>query len=96
MIELFLVRSVYLVVSDRVDKSGYVNFEKHKWGCASGGSGGPPSLRSLETATPVQTPPTPYFSPDYPLSNSTSLRGQTTQRSVSIVTKLELPFMMYN
>ncbi|XP_076244092.1 uncharacterized protein LOC143185194 isoform X2 [Calliopsis andreniformis] len=33
----------------------------------------------------MQTPPTPYFSPDCPLSNSTSLRGQTTQRSKSRV-----------
>ena len=85
VIELFLVRSVNLVISDRVDKTGYVNFEKHKWGCASGGSGGPPSLRSLETPTPMPTPPTPYFSPDCPLSNSATLRGQTTQRSKSRV-----------
>nr|XP_031835730.1 uncharacterized protein LOC116428340 isoform X1 [Nomia melanderi] len=85
VIELFLVQNVSLVVSDRVNKSGNINFEKHKWGCASGGSGGPPSLRSLETPTPVPTPQTPYFSPDCALSNSTSLRGQTTQRSKSRV-----------
>ncbi|CAL7941649.1 unnamed protein product [Xylocopa violacea] len=85
VIELFLVRNVNLVISDRVDKTGYVNFEKHKWGCASGGSGGPPSLRSLETPTPVPTPPTPFFSPEYPLTNTTNLRGQTTQRSKSRV-----------
>nr|XP_003699234.1 PREDICTED: uncharacterized protein LOC100881410 [Megachile rotundata] len=85
VIELFLVRSVSLVISDRVDKSGYVNFEKHKWGCASGGSGGPPSLRSLETPTPVPTPPTSFFSPECPLSNTTNIRGQTTQRSKSRV-----------
>ncbi|XP_029048850.1 uncharacterized protein LOC114878804 isoform X1 [Osmia bicornis bicornis] len=85
VIELFLVRSVHLVISDRVDKSGYINFEKHKWGCASGGSGGPPSLRSLETPTPMPTPPTPFFSPECPLSNTTNIRGQTTQRSKSRV-----------
>ncbi|KZC14422.1 PREDICTED: uncharacterized protein LOC107192625 [Dufourea novaeangliae] len=85
VIELFLVRSVNLVVSDRVNKSGYINLEKHKWGCASGGSGGPPSLRSLETPTPMPTPQTPYFSPDSTLSSSIALRGQTTQRSKSRV-----------
>ncbi|XP_076290722.1 uncharacterized protein LOC143214057 isoform X1 [Lasioglossum baleicum] len=85
VIELFLVQNVTLVVSDRVNKSGDINFEKYKWGCASGGSGGPPSLRSLETPTPVATPQTPYFSPDCALSNSTSLRGPTTQRSKSRV-----------
>ncbi|XP_053997623.1 uncharacterized protein LOC128886609 isoform X1 [Hylaeus anthracinus] len=84
-IELFLVRSVNLVVSDRVDKTGSINFGKHKWGSVSGGSGGPPSLRSLETPTPMTTPSTPYFSPDCPLSNSIALRGQTTQRSKSRV-----------
>lgn len=72
------------MISDRVDKTGYVNLEKHKWGCASGGSGGPPSLRSLETPTPMPTSLTPFFSPECPLSNTTNLRGQTTQRSVSI------------
>ncbi|XP_078045946.1 uncharacterized protein LOC144474687 [Augochlora pura] len=85
VIELFLVQNVTLVVSDRVNKSGDIQFEKYKWGCASGGSGGPPSLRSVETPTPVPTPQTPYFSPDCSLSNSTSLRGQTTQRSKSRV-----------
>ncbi|XP_076167830.1 uncharacterized protein LOC143146953 isoform X2 [Ptiloglossa arizonensis] len=85
VIELFLIRSVNLVISDRVDKTGCVNFGKHKWGCVSGGSGGPPSLRSLETPTPMTTPPTLYFSPDCPLSNSVTLRGQTTQRSKSRV-----------
>lgn len=75
------------MISDRVDKTGYINFEKHKWGCASGGSGGPPSLRSLETPTPMPTPPTSFFSPECPLSNTTNLRGQTTQRSVSTVSK---------
>lgn len=73
------------MISDRVDKTGYINFEKHKWGCASGGSGGPPSLRSLGTPTPIPTPPTPFFSPECPLSNTTNIRGQTTQRSVSIL-----------
>ncbi|XP_043593078.1 uncharacterized protein LOC122572312 isoform X2 [Bombus pyrosoma] len=85
VIELFLIRSVDLVISDRVDKTGYINFEKHKWGCASGGSGGPPSLRSLETPAPMPTPPTSFFSPECPLSNTTNLRGQTTQRSKSRV-----------
>lgn len=73
------------MISDRVDKTGYINFEKHKWGCASGGSGGPPSLRSLGTPTPIPTPPTPFFSPECPLYNTTNIRGQTTQRSVSIL-----------
>lgn len=73
------------MISDRVDKTGYVNLEKHKWGCVSGGSGGPPSLRSLETPTPMPTSSTPFFSPEYPLSNTTNLRGQTTQRSKSRV-----------
>lgn len=73
------------MISDRVDKTGYINFEKHKWGCASGGSGGPPSLRSLGTPTPIPTPPTPFFSPECPLSNTTNIRGQTTQRSKSRV-----------
>ncbi|XP_043252771.1 uncharacterized protein LOC122397581 isoform X1 [Colletes gigas] len=85
VIELFLVRSVNLVVSDKVDKTGCVNFGKHKWGSISGGSGGPPSLRSVETPTPMTTPPTSYFSPDCPLSNSIVRRGQTTQRSKSRV-----------
>lgn len=84
-IELFLVRNVSLVVSDRVDKAGYVNSEKHKWGCISGGSGGPPSLRSIETSNPMPTPPTPFCSSECPLSNSTNLRGQTGQRSKSRV-----------
>lgn len=69
------------MISDRVDKSGQANSDKRKWGYASGGSGGPPSLRSIEVPTP--TPPTPYFNADGPLSNSTNLRGQPTQRTVS-------------
>ncbi|XP_014482399.1 PREDICTED: uncharacterized protein LOC106748423 isoform X2 [Dinoponera quadriceps] len=82
-IEVFLVRSVSLVVSDRVDKAGYTNSERHKWICASGGSGGPRSLRSVEVTTP--TPPTPLLSSECPSSNSANLRGQTTQRSKSRV-----------
>lgn len=83
-IEVFLVRSVSLVVSDRVDKAGYANSERHKWVCASGGSGGPRSLRSVEVTTPTPTPPTPLLSSlECPSSNSANLRGQTTQRSVS-------------
>lgn len=78
---MFLVRSVNLVASDRVDKAGHTNFEIHRWACGvSGGSGGPRSLRSVEVPTP--TPPTPLLSSECPSSNST-LRGQTTQRSVS-------------
>ena len=80
------------MISDRVDKTGYVNLEKHKWGYASGGSGGPPSLRSLETPTPMPTSLTPFFSPECPLSNTTNLRGQTTQRSVSIKVKFQFCF----
>jgi len=78
---LFLVRSVNLVASDRIDKAGHTNFERHRWAYVSGGSGGPRSLRSIEIPTP--TPPTPLLSPECPSSNST-LRGQTTQRSVSM------------
>ncbi|XP_011338622.1 uncharacterized protein LOC105280094 isoform X2 [Ooceraea biroi] len=85
-IELFLVRSVTLVISDRVDKkTGHANFERHRWGCASGGSGGPRSFRSIEAPTPTPTPPTPLLSSECPSSNSTNLRGQTTQRSKSRV-----------
>ncbi|XP_032689021.1 uncharacterized protein LOC116852604 isoform X2 [Odontomachus brunneus] len=84
-IELFLVRSVSLVVSDRVDKAGYTNSDRHKWVCASGGSGGPRSLRSVEVTTPTPTPPTPLLSSECPSSNSANLRGQTTQRSKSRV-----------
>jgi len=78
---LFLVRGVNLVASDRVDKAGHTNFERPRWACISGGSGGLRSLRSIEIPTP--TPPTPLLSSECPSSNST-LRGQTTQRSVSI------------
>ncbi|XP_025161028.1 uncharacterized protein LOC105188490, partial [Harpegnathos saltator] len=81
-VEVFLVRSVSVVVSDRVDKAGYTNSERHKWVC---GSGGPRSLRSVEVTTPTPTPPTPLFSSECPSSNSANLRGQTTQRSKSRV-----------
>ncbi|XP_029676227.1 uncharacterized protein LOC115243407 isoform X2 [Formica exsecta] len=84
-IELFLVRSVSLVISDRVDKTDHTNSEKHRWICASGGSGGPRSLRSIEVPTPTPTPPTPLLSSECPSSNLTNLRGQTTQRSKSRV-----------
>lgn len=78
---MFLVRSVNLVVSDKVDKAGHTNLERYRWAYGiSGGSGGPRSLRSVEVLTP--TPPTPLLSSECPSSNST-LRGQTTQRSVS-------------
>ncbi|KYN07293.1 Protein chiffon, partial [Cyphomyrmex costatus] len=83
-VELFLVRSVNLVASDRVDEAGHTNFERPRWTCISGGSGGPRSLRSIEIPTP--TPPTPLLSSECPSSNST-LRGQTTQRSYRIKTK---------
>ncbi|XP_033208039.1 titin homolog [Belonocnema kinseyi] len=82
-VEVFLVRNVHIVISDRVDKSGQANSDKRKWAYASGGSGGPPSLRSIEVPTPTPTPPTPYFNADGPLSNSTNLRGQPTQRTKS-------------
>ncbi|KYN40312.1 Protein chiffon [Trachymyrmex septentrionalis] len=82
VVELFLVRGVNLVASDRVDKAGHTNFERPKWACISGGSGGLRSLRSIEIPTP--TPPTPLLSSECPSSNST-LRGQTTQRSKSRV-----------
>lgn len=83
-IELFLVRGVSLVISDRVDKTGHTNSEKHRWTCASGGSG-PRSLRSIEVPTPTPTPSTPLLSSECPSSNYTNLRGQTTQRSKSRV-----------
>lgn len=89
-IEVFLVRNVDIVISDRVDKTGQTNSDKRKWGYASGGSGGPPSLRSIEAPTPTPTPPTPYLNADGPLSNSTNLRVQTTQRTVS--SQFFLPF----
>ncbi|KAG7198784.1 hypothetical protein KM043_001765 [Ampulex compressa] len=84
-IELFLVRSVSIVVSDRVDKAGYANSEKRKWGCANVGSGGPPLPRSIDVPTPTPTPPTPFLSSECSLSNSAALRGQTAQRSKSRV-----------
>ncbi|XP_014609590.1 PREDICTED: uncharacterized protein LOC106789681 isoform X1 [Polistes canadensis] len=81
VIELFLVRTVSLVVTDRIDKVGQINSEKYKWGCISGGSGGTPSLRSLEIPTP--TPPTSLLSSECPLYNTTNLQGHPTQRSKS-------------
>ncbi|XP_011500760.1 PREDICTED: uncharacterized protein LOC105364525, partial [Ceratosolen solmsi marchali] len=85
-IELFLVKNVTLVITDRSDKSAQGTAgDKRKWGYASGGSGGPPSLRSIEIQTPTPTPPTPYCSVEGPLSNSTNQRGQTTHRSKSRV-----------
>lgn len=81
-IEVFLVRSVSIVVSDRVDETGNANLGRHRW--TSGGSGGPRSLRSIEVPTPTPTPPTPLLSSECPLSNSTNLRGPIAQRSVSI------------
>ncbi|XP_046606051.1 uncharacterized protein LOC124298292 isoform X1 [Neodiprion virginianus] len=74
-IELFFGRSVTLVVSDRVDKSGQTSGDKVKWGWVSGGSGGLPSLRSVELPTPTPTPPTPSPAAESPLANSTNLRG---------------------
>lgn len=74
-IELFLGRSVTLVVSDRVDKPGPTSGDKVKWGWPSGGSGGLPSLRSVEIQTPIPTPPTPSPAAESPLANSTNLRG---------------------
>ncbi|XP_043268256.1 uncharacterized protein chif [Venturia canescens] len=82
VIELFLVKSVTLVVSDRADKFGQNSCDKKKWGYGSGESGGPPSLRSIEVRTPISTPPTPYGG-EYPLSNSTNIRSQTAHRSKS-------------
>ncbi|XP_012286367.1 uncharacterized protein LOC105702957 isoform X2 [Orussus abietinus] len=84
-IEVFLVRGITLVVSDRADKVGQTaSSDRYKWGCTGVGSGGPPSLRSTEAPTPTPTPPTtPYPSVECPLSNSTNLRGQTAQRSKS-------------
>lgn len=78
VIELFLVRTVSLVVTDRIDKVGQINSEKYKWGCISGGSGGTPSLRSIEIPTP--TPPTSLLSSECPLYNTTNLQGHPTQR----------------
>lgn len=92
-IELFLVKNVSLVVTDRSDRPGQAaaaaansNDSRRRWGyAASGGSGGPPSLRSIEVPTPTPTPPTPYRSVEGPLSNSTNQRGgQPAQRSVSL------------
>lgn len=79
--ELFLIKSVTLVVSDRAEKFGQKSSDKGKWGYGSGTSGGPPSLNSVEVPTPIATPPTP-FSAEYPLSNSTNIRGQAAQRTV--------------
>jgi len=90
VIELFLVRSVSLVISDRIDKTGQTNSERHKWGYANTGSGGARSFRSIEAPTPTPTPPTPLLSSECPSSNSTNIRGQTTQRSVSIKDKFLL------
>ncbi|KAK2577792.1 hypothetical protein KPH14_011999 [Odynerus spinipes] len=81
VIELFLVRTVSLVITDRVDKLSQANNKKYKWGCTSGGSGGIPSLRSIEVPTP--TPPTPLLSSECPFYNTTNLQGHTTQRSKS-------------
>lgn len=83
-VEVFLVRSVSIVVSDRVDETGNANLGRHRWTSATAGSGGPRSLRSIEVPTPTPTPPTPLLSSECPLSNSTNLRGPTAQRSVSI------------
>ncbi|XP_011877316.1 PREDICTED: uncharacterized protein LOC105567232 isoform X2 [Vollenhovia emeryi] len=86
-VELFLVRSVNLVASDRVDRAGHANLERHRWVCnISGGSGGPRSLRSVEVPTP--TPPTPLPSSECPSSNST-LRGQTTRSKSRVDAMLE-------
>lgn len=81
-----MVQSVTLVVSDNT--SGKSEQQAHcdkggKWGYASGGSGGPPSLRSIEVQTPTRTPPTPSLNGECPLSNSTNTRGQTAHRTVS-------------
>lgn len=81
-VELFLDQSVTLIVSDRVDKFEQANSEKQKWGYTSGGSVGPPSLRSIEVPTSTWTPPTPSLNGECPLSNSTNTRGQTAQRTV--------------
>ncbi|KAJ8675476.1 hypothetical protein QAD02_011262 [Eretmocerus hayati] len=86
VIELFLVKGVSLIVTDKPNKPSQANTsDRSKWGYASGGSGGPPSLRSVEVPTPTPTPPTPYRSVEGPLSNSTNQRGPTTQRSKSRV-----------
>lgn len=82
VIELFLVRTVSLVVTDRIDRIGRVRCERYKWGCINGGSGGTPSLRSTELPT-TPTPPMPLLSSECPLYNTTNLQGHPTQRSVS-------------
>lgn len=82
IVEVFLGKSVTLVVSDRVEQS--LNCDKQKWAYTSGGSGGPPSLRSIEPQTPTRTPTTSSLNGECPLSNSTNTRGQTGQRTVSI------------
>ena len=83
-IEVYLIKTVNIVVSDKVDKTGQRNCDRLKWECPSGGSGGLPSLKSIEVPTPlVQTPPTPYIGNEGPLSNSTNIRGPTPQRHVS-------------
>ncbi|KAK0087146.1 hypothetical protein PV325_001659 [Microctonus aethiopoides] len=84
-VELFLDQSVTLIVSDRVDKFEQANSEKQKWGYTSGGSVGPPSLRSIEVPTSTWTPPTPSLNGECPLSNSTNTRGQPAQRTRSRV-----------
>ncbi|XP_063975766.1 uncharacterized protein LOC135161788 isoform X2 [Diachasmimorpha longicaudata] len=84
-VELFLVKSVTLVVSDSAGKSEQPHCDKRKWDYASGGSGGPPSLRSIEIKTPTLTPPTPSLNGECPLSNSTNTRGQTAHRTKSRV-----------
>lgn len=82
VIELFLVKNVTVVVTDRTDKPRQAT--SSKWGYNSGGSGGPPSLKSIDVQTPTPTPPTPYRSVEGPLSNSTNQRGPTAQRPVSL------------
>ncbi|XP_008548725.1 uncharacterized protein PF3D7_1120600 isoform X1 [Microplitis demolitor] len=87
-IELFLDARVTLVVSDRADKfqqQAAASSDKKKWGYTSGGSAGPPSLRSVEVPTSTWTPPTPSFNGECPLSNSTNTRGHTAQRTKSRV-----------
>ncbi|XP_044006097.1 putative histone-lysine N-methyltransferase 1 [Aphidius gifuensis] len=83
IVEVFLVKSVTLVVSDRVDNKTEQQTDKRKWAYTSGGSGGPPSLRSIEPQTPTRTPTTPSLDGECPLSNSTNTRGQTGQRTKS-------------
>lgn len=93
-VELFLDQSVTLVVSDRAEKFEQTNAEKRKWGYTSGGSVGPPSLRSVEVPTPTRTPPTPSLNGECPLSNSTNTRCQTAQRNVSIYFNLWILFFL--